>query len=127
MTGADSVKCQWVRDLASELGVSFGALQEHFKTVKTTEQWFRQQFRDYYTFTTPGYRLPGVDTGRGRGGLVQLTSRSQEVGRGRVQVNSPRLQAQILIFTACKVLWINGYMPCDPQLQDFDDTELVAT
>ena len=48
-------------------------------------------------------------------------------GGGRVQVTSPRLQAQLLSFPTCQVLWINSYMPCDPQSQDFDDTELVAT
>ena len=40
---------------------------------------------------------------------------------------SPRLQAQLLTFSTCKVLWVNGYMPCDPQLDTFDDTELLAT
>ena len=39
---------------------------------------------------------------------------------------SPRLQAQILTFPAYKLFWINGYMPCDPQSQNFDDTELLA-
>ena len=44
-----------------------------------------------------------------------------------MQTASPRLQAQLLTFPSFKLLWINGYIPCDPQLQDFDDTELVAT
>ena len=56
-----------------------------------------------------------------------MTTRSLEGKRSRVQTTSRRLQAQLLAFPACKVLWINGYLPCDPQLQDFDDTELVAT
>ena len=44
MTGADTVKCQWVRDVGAEHNVNFCALQEHFKTVKTTDQWFRKNF-----------------------------------------------------------------------------------
>ena len=40
---------------------------------------------------------------------------------------SPRVQAQIMTFPNCKVVWINSYMPCDPQKQHFDDTELVET
>ena len=44
MTGAKTVKCQWVRDIAREHSVNFCALQEQFKTVKSTEQWFRKQF-----------------------------------------------------------------------------------
>ena len=127
MTCADTVKCNWIRDITEEFDVNFCAPQEHFKTVRTTEQWFRQKFCDYYTYTIPAYRLPGVDSGRGIGGLVQMTTRSLEGKRSRVQTTSRRLQAQLLAFPACKVLWINGYLPCDPQLQDFDDTELVAT
>ena len=127
MTGAETIKCQWVRDISSEHGVHFCALQEHFKTVKSTEQWFRKQFSNYHTHVIPAYRLPGVDSGRGIGGLVQLSGKSPAVKRARVVSQSPRVQAQILNFPSCKILWINSYMPCDPQLQQFDDTELIQT
>ena len=59
--------------------------------------------------------------------MAQLATRQLEVGRARVGTSSPRLQAQILTFPTCNILWINGYMPCDPQLQSFDDTDLVST
>ena len=42
MHGAETIKCQWIRDISSENNVHFCALQEHFKTVKTTEQWFKK-------------------------------------------------------------------------------------
>ena len=41
MTGADKMKCKWIKYVAVEQGVNYAALQEHFKTVKSTEQWFR--------------------------------------------------------------------------------------
>ena len=127
MTGAESVKCQWVRDIAIEHNVHFCALQEHFKTVKSTEQWFRKQFCKYHTHVIPAYRTPGVDSGRGMGGLVQLAGKCTSVKRTRVVVQSPRVQAQVLSFSSCKILWINSYLPCDPKLQWFDDTELIQT
>ena len=127
MTGADTVKCQWVRDLANEFKVDNCALQEHFKTVKSTEQWFRKQYGNFHTYVVPAYRMPGVDSGRGIGGMVQLALRSTAVPRARLATQSRRLQAQLLTFPTCKVLWVNGYLPCDPQVQTFDDTELVAT
>ena len=71
--------------------------------------------------------MPGTNSGRGRGGLAQLSLKSTAVARARVATKSPRLQAQTLTFLICKVLWVNGYMPCDPQLQTFDDNELVTT
>ena len=40
---------------------------------------------------------------------------------------SRRLQAQLLTFPTSRVLWMNCYLPRDPQLQTFDDTELVST
>ena len=126
-TGTDKVKCQWIREVATEYDVDYCSIQEHFKTVKSTEQWFRQQFTDYHSYVIPAYRLPGVDTGRGRGGLTQLALRSTAVARARVATKSPRLQAQVLTFPSCRILWINGYMPCDPQKQSHEDTELIAT
>ena len=93
MTGVDNVKCQWVRELVAEYEVNYVALQEHFKTVKSTEQWFRKQYSDYVTYVVPAYRLPGTDSGRGRGGLAQLALRSTTVARARVATRSPRLQA----------------------------------
>ena len=122
MTGADSVKCQWVRDISSEHEVNFCSLQEHFKTVKSTDQYFKKQFSKYHADVIPAYRLPGVDSGRGIGGLVQLAGKSLAVKRARVIVKSLRVQAQMLSFPTGKVLWINAYLPCDPQQVQFDDT-----
>ena len=127
MTGGESVKCQWVRDISSEYEMSFCALQEHFKTVKSTDQWFKKQFSKYHAHVIPAYRLPGVDSGRGIGGLVQLAGKGLAVNRARVVVKSQRVQAQILTFPTCKILWINSYLPCDPQKEQFDDTELIQT
>ena len=70
MTGADSYKCPFVNEICSENNIDFCGLQEHFKTVKTTDSWFRNEFQEVHTRVVPAYRLPGVDCGRGRGGLV---------------------------------------------------------
>ena len=126
-TGIDQNKCKWIKYVANNEGVNYTTLQEHFKTVKSTAQWFCGQFKEYSTYVTQAYRLPGTANGRGRGGLVQLCLRDTAVPRTRVATKSPRLQAQVLSFPTCKVLWVNGYMPCDPQLQTFDDSELLAT
>ena len=58
---------------------------------------------------------------------MQLAAKELSVARARVVTKSPRVQAQILTFPNCKVVWINSYMPCDPQKQHFDDSELVET
>ena len=35
-----------------------------------------------------------------------------------------RVQAQVLMFPTSRILWLNTYMPPDPQLQNYDDWEL---
>ena len=127
MTGADNVECNCILDISQEHDVNYVALQEHFKTVKSKEQWFRVQFKIYSTFVVPAYSQPATDSGRGRGGLAQLSLQSTALAQARVVTKSPRLQAQVLNFSNCKVLWINGYMPCDPQQQTIDETKLLAT
>ena len=97
-TGIDTIKCQWMRDIASEYEVSYCALQEHFKTLKSTDQWFKKQFRNYSTYVVPAHRAPGVDSGRGTGGLAQLSLKCLAVRKTRVLSNSPRVQAQVLTF-----------------------------
>ena len=41
ITGADKTKCDWLNDFCDEYDISFMSIQEHFKTVKTTTQWFQ--------------------------------------------------------------------------------------
>ena len=113
LTGADTVKCQWVNDTCSENSVNFCALQEHFKVIKSTENWFRGQFKDYNTYVIPAHRSPGVDCGRAKGVLVQLTNKGQE--RERVMTSGPRVQCQLLNLNSVKIVWINSYLRCDPQ------------
>lgn len=58
---------------------------------------------------------------------MQLGGKDLAVKTARVESKSPRVQAQILTFPNCKLVWINSYLPCDPQKQQFDDTELLET
>ena len=64
-TGINQNKCKWMKYVAVEQGVNYAALQEHFKTVKSTAQWFCGQFKEYSTYVTPAYRLTGTANGRG--------------------------------------------------------------
>ena len=42
----------------------------------------------------------------------------------RVGTTGYRVQAQVLEMPNSRVLWLNTYMPTDPQLQRYDDNEL---
>ena len=104
MTGADVHKCAWINEICNSTNIDFVSLQEHFKTVKSTEQWFRKQFNDWQNYVIPAFREPGVDCGRGRGGLVQLSSKKINFSKHRIICQSPRIQAQILVFSNIKIL-----------------------
>ena len=62
-TGMSSVKCQWINEICDENDVDFLAIQEHFKCTKSTDKFFRENYRDYYSYVIPGYRPPGKDNG----------------------------------------------------------------
>ena len=43
-TGLDSVKTNWIRDIMQTCKIDFFQLQEHFKSTKTIDSYFRKEF-----------------------------------------------------------------------------------
>ena len=80
-----------------------------------------------FTIQRLAFREPGTDFGRGKGGLVQLSTKEIRVSKQKIPCSSPRIQAQILSFSTIKILWINTYMPCDSQQGNQDNSELINT
>ena len=124
-TGLSSVKCQWVQEISSENDVDYISIQEHFKqSSKSLDKYFRNNFSDYHSYIIPAFRSPGQDSGRVRAGLAQLSRKSISVKKERVVSRSFRIQAQVLNLPSSRLLWINTYLPTDPQRANYDDTEL---
>jgi hypothetical protein len=48
------------------------------------------------------------------------------VEREVVKTTGWRIQAQILRFCGWRLLWVNVYFPTDPQVLNFDDSELLV-
>ena len=125
-TGMNSVKCEWINEISSEYDVDYLAIQEHFKSTKTTDKFFRQKYKDYNSYVIPGFRPPGQDNGRARAGIAQLSRKCLAVKKDRILTHSYRIQAQLLNFPMCKILWINSYFPTDPQVvQNYDPSDLL--
>ena len=124
-TGFNSVKAKWIRDLMDISGASLVGLQEHFKKTKTLSRLFNGEFPQCDSVVVPAHREEGRETGRAKGGLVQISDKSLGgVKRERVVTSGWRLQAQILHFGTWRLLWVNVYFPTDPKILNFDDTEL---
>ena len=125
-TGLDSVaKCRFSNDICSEYDVDFLAIQEHFKSTRTTDQYFKKKFPEHFSYVVAAQRSPGQEYGQARAGLAQLTSKAVQVKKIRVVTNGFRVQAQILDLPSSKVLWLNTYLPPDPQyVGQYDDGEL---
>ena len=115
-TGLDSAKIGFCNDLCVQYSVDFFALQEHFKFVNF-DKTFKRGFSDFNSYVKPGFRTPGQFIGRAKAGLAQLCKKQYSIKKVRVQ-------AQVLHLPNSRVLWINTYMPTDPQLQQYDDGEL---
>ena len=124
-TGISSVKCKWICDICDEYDVDYLAIQEHFKKTKSIDKYFRDNFHGYNSYVIPGYRPPGQDSGRCKAGLAQLSKKFYCVKKDRVTTGGFRIQAQVLNMPTCKLLWLNTYMPTDPQrVTEYDDTDL---
>ena len=115
------VKCSWLNNICDEYNVDFLSIQEHFKSSKKTDKFFRDQFPSYDSVIVPGYRSPGQDTGRAKAGLGQLIRKNLSIRWDKVTSKLYR----VLPLPIISVLWINTYLPVDPQLtRNLDDIEL---
>ena len=123
-TGMNTLKSRWLRDLINLTKASFVQVQEHFKSNKNIDQFFVEQFPDHSTFVKPAHREKHQDSGRAKGGIAQLKETSLDIKTNRIKNSSFRIQAQILDFPTVRLLWINAYLPPDPQLVNYDQVEL---
>ena len=113
--------------ICREYDVDFLSIQEHFKSSKTVDKYFRDKFPSYHSVVVPGHRAPGQDSGRAKAGLAQLSMKNIAVKRDRVTSKHYRVQAQVLHLPSGSILWINTYFPTDPQLVGvYDDSDLLA-
>ena len=124
-TGINSIKTSWIRDLCKVTNTNFLGIQEHFKSTKSVDKFFKEQFPTMFPFTIPAVRNENQDSGRARGGLSQLLNKSLNIRSDRIKTENFRLQAQILHFPTTRILWVNSYFPNDPLTILFDDTELM--
>ena len=125
-TGMNTIKAVWIRDLLKVTNSHFVGIQEHFKRTKTVDKFFRDQFDDYNSYVVPAHRDQGQDSGRAKGGLATLSSKQLDVQCKRIMTKTYRIQAQTLHFPNLRILWINVYLPTDPQTQNFNAEELLS-
>ena len=104
---------------------SFIQLQEHFKKNKTLDRFFNEEFPKHNSYAIPGHRDKNQDQRRPMGGLAQLCRSSLNIRKNRIKCENFRIQAQVLNFPTVSILWINAYMPTDPQIINYDETDLL--
>ena len=124
-TGINSIKTSWIRDLCKTTNTDFFSIQEHFRSAKNTDRYFKEQFSDFTTYVVPATRDENQDTGRAWWGIAQFSRKSIQVKMERIKTKSFRLQAQVLVFPNTRLLWINSYLPNDPRTIAFNDIELL--
>ena len=124
-TGLDLVKTNWIRDIMKTCKIDFFQLQEHFKTTKTLDSYFKKEFPTNDSYVMKAFREPFQDAGRAKGGLAQLASKQLDIKKEKIPSKSWRIQSQIVHIRNYKVIWFNCYFPTDPQTVQYDDGELV--
>ena len=55
-TGLNTIKSDWIRDLMKTCKASCFQLQEHFKSTKSLDKYFKDQFPSYESYVIPGHR-----------------------------------------------------------------------
>ena len=121
----NNIKTSWIRDLCSTANIDFFSIQEHFNATKSSYKFFCDQFPTYNPYVIPAVRSKNQTTGRPKGGIAQFMILDFKIESERISTKSDRIQAQILVFPAIRVLWINTYLPNDPLTIEFDDNELL--
>ena len=120
----NDIKAKWIKDISKTTNSSFIGVQEHFKTVNL-ENSFDNWFSEYKQSITPGHRAIGQDSGRAKGGLLQLIQKNLDIKVRVIKCKHFRVQAQLLVFPNITLLWMNVYFPTDNRALNIDTTELV--
>ena len=125
-TGLDSAKVHWINEIMRLCNIDCFQLQEHFKVTKSLESFFKKEFSKMDSFVMPAHREIFQESGRAKGGLAQLVSKTLDIKKEKIPTNHWRLQAQVLHISDYKLMWINCYFPTDPHTLQFDDQELIS-
>ena len=108
-------------------------LQEHFlldckdrKNSNTNK--IRNKFGDSHDmFIVPAFKNSSqVSRDRGSGGLVTLWKKSLTKYVSKIDCQNYRLQATKFSFPGSPILILNSYFPCDPRVEQFDETEILT-
>ena len=107
-------------------------VQEHFlldsnsKKNSNTDK-LKNYFGDAHdAFVVPAVKCNNtINRGRGKGGLAVIWKKHLTKYVTKVPWNNFRLQAIKFSLPQCEFLLINSYFPCDPQTENFDDSELL--
>ena len=126
-TGLDPVKINWINELLKTFDISLFQIQEHFKAIKSINRFFSENFSEFHCHVRPAVRENLNSAGRPKGGLCQFVSKNSEFKKEPVPCQNWRIQSQILHHNQYKLLWINVYLPTDPQTQQLNEYELVST
>ena len=78
-------------------------------------------------FIVPAHKDPNqVSKGRGKGGLLTLWNKSLTKYVSKVDSANFRIQGTKFSFPDAHLLVINANFPCDPRINNFDETEILS-
>ena len=108
-------------------------IQEHFlldagdKKYSNTDKIRRKFSNNFDMYIVPAFKSNNnVKKGRGSGGLATMWRKSLTKYVSRLKVDNYRIQATVFKFPSGKLLLLNTYFMCDPQINNFDDGQLLA-
>ena len=107
-------------------------IQEHFlqdcgDKKSSNTNLLRKRFNNHDMFIVPAEKNNSqISRGRGKGGLATIWKRGLTKYVMKIECNNSRLQATKFDFPSGSLLVLNVYFPCDPRVNNFDDTEVLT-
>ena len=130
-TGFNEQRGDIINDMCNTLGKQncFIAIQEHWLLGKNKSRIKTILPDDLEIFSIGAFKNHiQVRKGRGKAGLAQIWHQSVDhlVTKLPAPVSN-RVQGVIVKLPTENILWVNAYLPCDPGIDYFDETELRQT
>lgn len=120
--GFDSSKQDFIKMLSISGGTDTVICNQENFVLQANEYIVRKSLPDHHVFFKAATKA-SLD-GRPKNGMfIAVPEHLKEIAKD-VSPPSDRLQSLTLKFDACTILLLNTYFPTDPQITEFDDTEL---
>ena len=99
-TELDTILLNWINELLDTFYLELGQLQEHFKTIRKVDSYFKQNFKKYDSYAIPAIQENVNHLGRPKGGLAQMGKKQGNMNKSETHYKGDRQEFNINVLNA---------------------------